>query len=299
MKSGKLANSKNAIVFGGSGFLGSHICDYLTKTGYNVTIFDKNKSKFIKKNQKMIIGDITIFQKVCKATRYQKYIFHFAGVSDIKESNLNPFKAIKFNILGTANIMEAIKNNKNVNRIVFASSIYARSKQGGFYSTTKRSCESLIEDYSKKFNINYTILRFGSLYGIRANYFNIIFKYIVQGLKNRKIERDGNGKEIRNYINVKDAAEISVQILNKQYANKYFNIVGKERITVEKIINLISKKTDAKKIIFHKNIDDDIHYKVNPFTYKVKGAKFLKPKKGVELEEGIQEIIDNYLRGKN
>ena len=146
-----MLSHRNVLVFGGSGFLGSHICDYLTNAGFNVTIFDKKKSKFVKKNQKMIIGDITIFQKVCKATRYQKYIFHFAGVSDIKESNLNPFKAIKFNILGTSNIMEAIKNNKNVNRIVFASSIYARSKQGGFYSTTKRSCESLIEDYSKKF----------------------------------------------------------------------------------------------------------------------------------------------------
>ena len=294
-----MLSHRNVLVFGGSGFLGSHICDYLTNSGYNVTIFDKKKSKFIKKNQKMIIGDITVFQNVRKAIRYQKYIFHFAGVSDIKESNLNPFKTIKFNILGTSNIMEAIKNNKNVNRIVFASSIYARSKQGGFYSTTKRSCESLIEDYSKKFNINYTILRFGSLYGLRANYFNIILKFIVQGIKNRTIERVGNGKEIRNYINVKDAAKISIQILDKKYANKYFNIVGKEKISVKKVINLISKKTSAKKIIFHKNIVDDTHYKVNPFTYKVKGAKFLKPKKGVELEEGIQEIIDNYLRGKN
>ena len=146
---------------------------------------------------------------------------------------------------------------------------YARSKQGGFYSTTKRSCESLIEDYSKKFNINYTILRFGSLYGLRANYFNIILKFIVQGIKNRTIERVGNGKEIRNYINVKDAAKISIQILDKKYANKYFNIVGKEKISVKKVINLISKKTSAKKIIFHKNIVDDTHYKVNPFTYKV------------------------------
>ena len=74
----------------------------------------------------MIIGDITVFQNVRKAIRYQKYIFHFAGVSDIKESNLNPFKTIKFNILGTSNIMEAIKNNKNVNRIVFASSILCK-----------------------------------------------------------------------------------------------------------------------------------------------------------------------------
>ena len=289
-----LKNSKNVIVFGGSGFLGSHICDHLTNCGYRVTLFDKNRSKYLKKNQKMFIGDITDFHNVQKAIKHQKYVFHFAGVSDIGESNLNPLKTIKFNILGTSNVLETIKNNKKVNRIVFASSIYARSKQGGFYSSTKRSCESLIENYREKFNINYTILRFGSIYGLRANYFNIIHKFIVQGLKSHKIERDGNGMEIRNYINVKDAAKICVEILNKKYANKYFNVLGKERVSVRKVIKLISKKTGAKKIIYHKNIVDDARYKVNPFTYKVKEAKSIKVKNSIKLEQGIQEIIDNY-----
>ena len=136
MKIKKLINSKNVIVFGGAGFLGSHISDYLTDAGYKVTIFDKNKSKFINKNQTMVIGDITNFYEVQKAIKNQKCVFHFAGVSDLEESNLRPLKAIKFNILGTANILEAIKKNQTINRIIFASSIYARSKQGGFYSTT-------------------------------------------------------------------------------------------------------------------------------------------------------------------
>ena len=290
----KLKNSKNIIVFGGSGFLGSHICDCLTNCGYKVTLFDKNRSKYLKQNQKMFIGDITDFSSVQKAIKHQNYVFHFAGVSDIGEANLNPLKTIKYNILGTTNILETIKNNKKVNRIVFASSVYARSKRGGFYSSTKRTCESLIENYREKFNINYTILRFGSIYGLRANYFNIIHNLIVQGLKSNKIKRDGDGMEIRNYINVKDAAKICVKILNKRYANKYFNIVGKERVSVRKVINLIAKKTSTKKIIYRKNKTDIYHYKINPFTYKVKEAKFIKVKNGIKLEQGIQEIIDNH-----
>ena len=292
----KLKNSKNVIVFGGSGFLGSHICDCLADCGYKVTLFDKNRSKYLKQNQKMFVGDITDFSSVQKAIKHQNYVFHFAGVSDIGEANLNPFKTIKYNILGTTNILETIKNNKKINRIVFASSIYARCKRGGFYSSTKRTCESLIENYREKFNINYTILRFGSIYGLRANYFNIIHNLIVQGLKGNKIKRDGDGMEIRNYINVKDAAKICVKILNKRYANKYFNIVGKERVSVRKVINLIAKKTNAKKIIYRKNIINVDSYKVNPFTYKVKEAKFIKIKNGIKLEQGIQEIIDNYVK---
>ena len=293
-----MKNSKNAIVFGGSGFLGSHICDHLTDAGYKVAIFDKKKSTFLKKKQKMIIGDISDLKKIKKAIKNQKYIFHFAGVSDIKESNLNPLQAIKFNIMGTTNILEAMKNNKKINRIIFASSIYARSKQGGFYSSTKRSCESLIEDYNNKFNINYTILRFGSLYGLRANYFNAINKFVIQAIKDNRIERDGDGGEIRNYINIKDAAKICIDMLDKKYSNKYFSIIGKERFSIKKLINLISKKTGTKKIIYYKNKlpGGGTHYKVNPFTYKVKEAKFLKVKKPVKLEEGIEEIIDDYFK---
>ena len=244
----------------------------------------------------MIIGDITNFFEVQKSIKNQKYIFHFAGVSDIKDANLNPFKTIKFNILGTSNILEAMKNNKNVKRIIFASSIYARSKKGGFYSSTKRSCESLIEEYKNKYNLNYTILRFGSLYGLRANYFNAINNFIIQAIKYNKIERDGDGKEIRNYINIKDAAKICINMLDKKYSNKYFSIIGKERFSIKKLINLISKKTKTKKVIYYKNKlpGNDTHYKINPFTYKVKEAKFLKIKKPIKLEEGIQEIIDNY-----
>jgi len=294
MKIKKLINSKNVIVFGGAGFLGSHISDYLTAAGHKVTIFDKNKSKFIKKNQTMVIGNITNFYEVQKAIKNQKCVFHFAGVSDLEESNLRPLKAIKFNILGTANILEAIKKNQTINRIIFASSIYARSKQGGFYSTTKRSCESLIENYNSKYNVNYTILRFGSLYGLRANHFNAIQKFIIEGMKNQKIKRDGDGMEIRNYINVKDAAKICVEILKKKYVNQYYNIMGKEKMTVRKIINLISKKTSTKKIIYRKSKLNDTHYKMNPFTYKVKEAKFLNVKNSIKLEQGIQEIIDSY-----
>ena len=73
--------------------------------------------------------------------------------------------------------------------------------------------------------------------------------------------------EIRNYINVKDAAKICVKILNKRYANKYFNIVGKERVSVRKVINLIAKKTSTKKIIYH-NL-----FKIENCTYRLRFCK--------------------------
>tara|TARA_B100000427_G_scaffold322269_1_gene324028 strand:- start:225 stop:1094 length:870 start_codon:yes stop_codon:yes gene_type:complete len=286
---------KNVIVFGGSGFLGSHICDHLTDKGYKVTIFDRKRSKYKKKNQKMCIGDITNFKTVNLAIKNKNYVYHFAGVSDIQESNSYPLKAIKFNIMGTTNILEALKKQKKIKRLIFASSIYARSKQGGFYSSTKRSCESLIEEYSNIYKIQYNILRFGSLYGSRANSFNTIYNIIDQSIKEKKIERDGDGMEIRNYINVTDAAKICIELLKKKYSNQYFDIVGKEKVSVKSVINLISKKLSIKKIIYNKNKIQNYHYKINPYTYKVRKAKILKMKKSIKLEDGINDIIKNLI----
>ena len=282
-----------AIILGGSGFLGSHICDELSANGYKTTIFDKKKSQYIKTNQKMFIGDITNSKDVNIAVKNQNFVFHFAGVSDIDECNRNPLKAIRSNIIGTTNILEAIKKNKNIKKFIFASSIYARSKQGGFYSTTKRTCESLIEDYSQKYNINYIILRFGSLYGLRANNLNSIHKLIYQGFKYKKIEREGNGLEIRNYINAKDAAKICEEILKKKYICKYFNIEGKESISIKSVIKLIANKIRINKVFYNKKKISNYHYKINPYTYKVKEAKKFRLKKSIKLSTGISEIVEN------
>ena len=74
---------KNSIVFGGSGFLGSHLADELINIGHNVTIFDLKKSQYLQHNQKMIIGDITNVNDVENAVKGMDYVYHFAAIADI------------------------------------------------------------------------------------------------------------------------------------------------------------------------------------------------------------------------
>ena len=57
----------------------------------------------------------------------------------------------------------------NIKRFIYISTIYVYSKDGGFYRCSKQSAEHYVEEYKKTFNLDYTILRFGSLYGPRAN----------------------------------------------------------------------------------------------------------------------------------
>ena len=166
-------------------FLGSHVSDQFYKLkNYNVTIFDKQKSKFLKKRQKMVVGDIMNFKLLKKTLINKDYVFNFSGISQLDIAINKPFKTAKFNILGLLNILEACKLNK-VQRFIQASSIYSLSNDGGFYSCSKRAAEDYIREYEKKFHLNYTILRYGSLYGVRADKTNGIFKIIDYAIKNK------------------------------------------------------------------------------------------------------------------
>ena len=129
--------SKNAIVFGGSGFLGSHVADNLSESGYNVTLFDIQPSPYIRPDQTMIVGDILDSDKVNNSLKNQNFIFHFAGLSDLDKGTDQPLEVVNQNILGTINLLNgAVKNN--IKRFVFASTIYVYSRLGGFYRCSNK-----------------------------------------------------------------------------------------------------------------------------------------------------------------
>lgn len=281
--------NKKIIIFGGSGFLASHVADKLILNGYDVIIFDNKKSKYMSKGQKFFQGDILKLKNVLKVTKNAYAVYHFAGVSDIDTANQFPYKTLNINIFGTINILEACVKNK-IKQIIFASSIYALSDQGGFYSTSKLTSEMIIERYSKKFKFNFNILRFGSLYGPRFNYFNSIGKYINQAKKIGKIIRFSNGNEKRNYINVLDAADICIEVLKSKFKNKYYNLLGKKKYKVRNVLNLIAKEMKVKKIIYN-NKNSEYHYNTNPYTYKLRKGTLLYPKKEINLSLGIRNVI--------
>ena len=68
---------KNVVVFGGSGFLGAHVCDKLMEDGYNVTVFDKSETEFIKGKFNIVIGDILSEKKVSKEVENGNIVFNY------------------------------------------------------------------------------------------------------------------------------------------------------------------------------------------------------------------------------
>jgi len=286
----------NVVVFGGSGFLGSHTSDILSERGYNVTIFDTIDSPYLKENQEMIIGDILDKKAVRDVISKNDIVYNFVSVSEISDSNKNPLKSIELNILGNVNILEGCRK-ENVERYVFSSSVYVYNNMSSFYGTTKKACEMIIEDYWKEYRVPYTILRYGSLYGPRAQNWNGVQNVIQQAIKNKKIYFEGTGEETREIIHVKDASEMNVNILDKKYENKHLVLTGTEKLKWKNLIQIINEIFGGDiEVVYEKKIQN--HYLSTPYEFKPCPAKKMTLPEFHDIGQGLLDCIYEVMERK-
>tara|TARA_Y100000590_G_C15695323_1_gene1004913 strand:- start:422 stop:1291 length:870 start_codon:yes stop_codon:yes gene_type:complete len=286
------------VVLGGSGFIGSHVADELSKAGHNVTVFDKKKSKWLRSDQKMILGDIFNYYTLEKAIKGNQIVYNFAALSDLEKSLDAPLKTAKVNILGTVQALNISYKHK-VKRFVHASSIYSLSDQGGFYSCSKRASEDYIVEFNRRYKLSYTILRFGSVYGERADKSNGIRKILDKAIFKKKIVYTGNKKTVRRYINVLDAAKASVRILENKYRDKFIILTGNNSTKIRQLLDFISKYLNIKTKIIFKNIKNyGGHYIKRPTPYKPKKGRRLLFKSQKDFNEGLINLIKQMRKKK-
>ncbi len=296
---------KNVIVFGGAGFLGSHVADELSNQGYYVTVFDIKESPYLRPDQRMVVGNILDRNSVREAVRNAEAVFHFAAMADIQEARDNPVEAANFNVLGTMYVLDACREFC-IKRFIYASTIYVYSDHGSFYRSSKQACELFIENYQQEYQLDFTILRYGSLYGSRANNFNFIRNCIQMALLEGVINRKGDGEEVRDYINILDAAKATVQALYNDYKNSYLMITGAQTMKVKELLSMIKEIMNDTIEVNYTNESFEGHYKITPYSFKPKVALKITPKDYHDLGQGIldsiyeiyQELIDAGLQPK-
>lgn len=286
------------VILGGSGFVGSHVADVLTEAGQEVVVYDLKSSPYLKPSQKMIVGDILEEEKVNAVIEGAEVVYNFAGITDIDEASQKPLDSVKSNILGNTIILESCRKN-NVKRFIYASSLYVYSKAGSFYRSSKQACELIIENYNETFNLPYTILRYGSLYGPRADENNFIYKIIRQALSEGKVVREGDGEEIREYIHVYDAAKCSIDILSDEFINQYVIISGNQQMKVKELLLMIKEMLDNKIKIEYKPPSVNYHYEITPYVFAPKLAKKIVSKTYLDLGQGILKSIQSVYKELN
>ena len=127
--------------------------------------------------------------------------------------------------------------------------MYVSGSHGSFYKCSKTSCEDFIKEYKKRYNLNYTILRYGSLYGPRSDEKNGLYRIIKKIIDSKKIYFEGDVEAVREYIHVQDAAKASIEILNKRFENISINITGQQSITMMNLLKILKEILSIKKPI--------------------------------------------------
>ena len=296
--SSRCPSCSKVVVFGGSGFLGSHVADTLVDAGYDVTVYDLKYSKYLRASQNIVVGDILDSDKVVKTVEGCDVVYNFAGIADIDDAARCPLDSVKFNILGNSIILDACRK-ANVKRFVFASSLYVYSKTGSFYRSTKQACELLIENYQEVFGLPYTILRYGSLYGQMGDDRNFVYRVIQQALTEGKIEREGDGEEIREYIHVLDAAKGSVDILSEEFENQHVILAGQQQMKIKDLLMMIKEMLDNKIKIEFLPANKNHHYEITPYSFAPKIGKRLLCKTYLDLGQGILDIVHSIYKDIN
>lgn len=285
---------KNCILFGAGGFIGSHVLNTLKKRGFNIIASDLKKNKWIDSDIKFIEADIFDSLKLKKINYKTDYFLIFSAISDIGESNNEPRKALDVNIVGLLNILNLAVRLK-VKKIIFASTIYVNSNEGGFYKVTKLAGEELIKEFKQQYNLDFTIIRYGSVYGPRAGLNNGIYKILNNALNKKKLQYFGSKDTLREYIHVIDAAESTIDLIDDKYNNQIITLTGKESIKVHDLLLLIKDIMSIKSKIKFINKKIPGHYIRTPYVFEDIISKKYSPRLNIDLAEGLVQTL-NYIK---
>ena len=283
---------KKAVVVGGSGFIGSHVADHLTYAGYQVVVYDNTHSKYLQKEQKMVVGDVQDRDKLDQTVAGAEVVYNFAALADLNQALEEPIKTVNINIIGNLNVMDACHAH-GIKRFIYASTVYVHSREGGFYRCSKQASESYVEEYQKIYGLDYTILRYGSLYGPRADETNGLYRIVKSAIENNIVKYEGDIDAMREYIHVDDAARASIDVINDEFRNESVVLTGQEPMKVVDMLKMLAEilgfPIDSVEFVEHKYAG---HYVRTPYSYQPKlGRKYIPPLH-VDLGQGLLEVID-------
>jgi nucleoside-diphosphate-sugar epimerase len=302
------------LITGGAGYLGSILTEKLLKKKNHVKIIDKlwygkqSVKQFItNKNFSLIEGDIRNLETLIKEINDVDAVVHLGSIVGKPASEIDPKMSQVINYIATKNIAELCQNYK-IKKFIFAStcSVYGSQKNKklnessktnplDFYSQQKLECEQAI----KKLKTNYTILRFGTLYGLshRMRFDLVINRFMIQSILEKTITVNG-GSQMRPFLHVSDAADSIIFSLENNLQGT-FNVTA-DNMSINDVATKIHDLTNCK-INISKNEIDKRNYNVSSKKISKKG--FI-PKKSIEYayneihKSVINKKFHNYKKPK-
>ncbi len=253
-----------ALVTGGAGFIGSHIVDYLIRSGKPVRVVDNLVSGSLD-NLKQWIGrplfefieaDLLNKSKISEVVNGCDEVYHLAANPEVNAKNASPMDHFRQNIEATFNLLEAMRRSGEQRLITFTSTstVYGEPEQIpttedygpmapiSLYGASKLSCEGLLSAYASMYGFRAVIFRLANVVGPRSNH-GVIYDFIGKlRCNSAELEVLGDGSQSKSYLYVDDCVSGIMHGVQKGGVVDIFNIGSIDRTNVLAIAETVKEE---------------------------------------------------------
>jgi UDP-glucose 4-epimerase len=252
------------LVTGGAGFIGSNLVDKLIKNGHDVVCIDNesslvNEGFYYNSSALNVKADIRNLSEIVKYFSGQDYVFHLAAQSRIQPSITNPLESLEVNIMGTANVLEASKQN-GVKKLIYSttSSYYGLKNSVPNIETQQEDClnpyslskvtgDKLCKIYSELYGLQTVSLRYFCVYGprepLKGEFAPVIGLFLRQNKEGQPLTIVGDGMQIRDFTHVDDVVSANLLAMDSSRVGngEVYNVGSGSSLSILEIAKLISK----------------------------------------------------------
>ena len=301
----------NIVITGGSGFVGSYLCEKLINDGHKIIVIDnlltgstENINNLLdNENFSFIEHDV---QDHIEIDDKVDYVLHFASAASPKAYTEHPVNTLKAGSVGTINTLGLAKKHGAEYLLASTSEVYGDplispqneeywgnvnpNGERSMYDEAKRFAEAAVATYSRSYGLKTKIVRIFNTYGPRMqlNDGRVVTNFIVQALRNENITIYGDGTQTRSFSYVEDTVAGIISLMNSTEYD-VFNIGNPNEMTVGKLAEKIIELTDSTSEIKYLELPNDDPKQRKPDITKAKTKLNWEPK--VNLDEGLTKTI--------
>ena len=301
----------NIVITGGSGFVGSYLCEKLINDGHKIIVIDnlltgsrENINDLLdNENFSFIEHDV---QDHIEIEDKVDYVLHFASAASPKAYTEHPVNTLKAGSVGTINTLGLAKKHSAEYLLASTSEVYGDplispqneeywgnvnpNGERSMYDEAKRFAEAAVATYSRSYGLKTKIVRIFNTYGPRMqlNDGRVVTNFIVQALRNENITIYGDGSQTRSFSYVEDTVAGIISLMNSTEYD-VFNIGNPNEMTVGQLAEKIIELTDSTSEIKYLELPNDDPKQRKPDITKAKTKLNWEPQ--VKLEEGLTKTI--------
>jgi dTDP-glucose 4,6-dehydratase len=311
------------LVTGGAGFIGSNFIHYFLEKYPDREIINFDKLTYAgnlanleaiqnSKNYSFIKGDILnkeLLDYVVKTFEID-VIVNFAAESHVDKSISNSYEFVKTNILGTQTLLDVAKNHQIRFIQISTDEVYGSLGPTDYftehtplspnspYSASKASADFLVRSYHETFGLNVNITRCSNNYGPFQFPEKLIPLMIINAMNGKPLPIYGNGKNIRDWLHVKDHCSAIDLVIHQGKSGEVYNIGGNnERTNIEIVEHIIETLGVSKKLMTFVTDRQGHDYRYAIDSSKIQNELGWKP--NYLFENGIAETISWYQKNQN